>query len=174
VGVHIADVSYFVKPGTALDTAARERGTSVYLVQRVLPMLPHLLCEQLCSLNPGAAPPVFFAAQSDRFCESSKVHSHCLCYEGLFFSRPAVYVRILVSITCAYVTSAHVGRFPSSVAFPSSVLWTLVLSVKEEWVRMCMHAFVVKCILSQSMHLMCNVVHARAGASRSDFAHIIF
>eukprot|EP00884_Botryococcus_braunii_P005406 jgi/Botrbrau1/14867/Bobra.0298s0001.1 len=53
VGVHIADVSFFVKPGSALDQEARNRGTSVYLVQRVLPMLPHLLCEQLCSLNPG-------------------------------------------------------------------------------------------------------------------------
>jgi VacB/RNase II family 3'-5' exoribonuclease len=53
VGVHIADVSYFVKPGTALDNAAQERSTSVYLVDRVIPMLPRLLCEELCSLNPG-------------------------------------------------------------------------------------------------------------------------
>ena len=53
VGVHIADVSYFVKPGTALDDAALVRSTSVYLVDRVIPMLPRLLCEELCSLNPG-------------------------------------------------------------------------------------------------------------------------
>ena len=53
VGVHIADVSYFVKPGTALDDAAQVRSTSVYLVDRVIPMLPRLLCEELCSLNPG-------------------------------------------------------------------------------------------------------------------------
>ena len=53
VGVHIADVSYFVKPGTALDEAAQVRSTSVYLVDRVIPMLPRLLCEELCSLNPG-------------------------------------------------------------------------------------------------------------------------
>eukprot|EP00731_Ephydatia_muelleri_P024265 Em0016g536a len=52
VGVHIADVSYFVKAGTSLDTIASSRATSVYLVQRVIPMLPRLLCEQLCSLNP--------------------------------------------------------------------------------------------------------------------------
>lgn len=53
VGVHIADVSYFVKPNTALDRDARKRATSVYLVQRAVPMLPPALSEQLCSLLPG-------------------------------------------------------------------------------------------------------------------------
>jgi protein SSD1 len=53
IGVHIADVSYFVKPNTALDRDARKRATSVYLVQRAVPMLPPSLCEELCSLNPG-------------------------------------------------------------------------------------------------------------------------
>ena len=53
MGVHIADVAFFVPPGSALDAEARERGTSVYLVDRVIPMLPRLLCEQLCSLNAG-------------------------------------------------------------------------------------------------------------------------
>ncbi|XP_036623744.1 DIS3-like exonuclease 2 [Trichosurus vulpecula] len=52
VGVHIADVSYFVPEGSALDEVASERATSVYLVQKVVPMLPRLLCEELCSLNP--------------------------------------------------------------------------------------------------------------------------
>ncbi|XP_075363150.1 DIS3-like exonuclease 2 isoform X2 [Mycteria americana] len=52
VGVHIADVSYFVLEDTALDKVASERATSVYLVQKVVPMLPKLLCEELCSLNP--------------------------------------------------------------------------------------------------------------------------
>uniref|UniRef100_A0A8C5QE06 DIS3-like exonuclease 2 n=1 Tax=Leptobrachium leishanense TaxID=445787 RepID=A0A8C5QE06_9ANUR len=52
VGVHIADVSYFVQEGSALDQLASERATSVYLVQKVIPMLPRLLCEELCSLNP--------------------------------------------------------------------------------------------------------------------------
>lgn len=53
VGVHIADVSYFLKRTTVLDSEARERGTSTYLVDSVIPMLPPLLCEELCSLNPG-------------------------------------------------------------------------------------------------------------------------
>ncbi|XP_023498328.1 DIS3-like exonuclease 2 isoform X1 [Equus caballus] len=52
VGVHIADVSYFVPEGSDLDKVAAERATSVYLVQKVIPMLPRLLCEELCSLNP--------------------------------------------------------------------------------------------------------------------------
>ena len=49
VGVHIADVAHFVPPGSALDGAAAARATSAYLTQRVIPMLPRLLCEQLCS-----------------------------------------------------------------------------------------------------------------------------
>ncbi|KAG1329120.1 hypothetical protein G6F62_007819 [Rhizopus arrhizus] len=53
VGVHIADVSHFVKQHTALDHEAFDRGTSTYLCDRVIPMLPSLLCEELCSLNPG-------------------------------------------------------------------------------------------------------------------------
>jgi protein SSD1 len=53
VGVHIADVSFFVKPNTALDRDARKRSTSVYLVQRAVPMLPPDLSEALCSLIAG-------------------------------------------------------------------------------------------------------------------------
>ncbi len=53
VGVHIADVSFFVKPGNALDREARKRATSVYLVDRTIPMLPHVLSTNFCSLNPN-------------------------------------------------------------------------------------------------------------------------
>lgn len=53
VGVHIADVTHFVKPNTPLDREARKRATTVYLVQRAVPMLPQILSETLCSLTPG-------------------------------------------------------------------------------------------------------------------------
>jgi len=52
VGVHIADVTHFVRPGTALDKDAYNRSTSVYLVDRVCPMLPERISNELCSLRP--------------------------------------------------------------------------------------------------------------------------
>lgn len=53
VGVHIADVSYYVKPDTGIDREARRRAMSIYLVGYTVPMLPERLCNQLCSLRPG-------------------------------------------------------------------------------------------------------------------------
>jgi ribonuclease R len=63
VGVHIADVSYYVKPETAIDKEAFARGTSIYLVDRVIPMLPEKLSNEVCSL---------------------KAHEEKLCYAAVF------------------------------------------------------------------------------------------
>ena len=59
IGVHIADVSYYVTPGSIVDKEARDRGTSVYLVDRTVPMLPEKLCNKLCSLRPDEDKLVF-------------------------------------------------------------------------------------------------------------------
>ena len=53
IGVHIADVTYYVRPGTPVDKEGQERGTSVYLVDRTVPMLPEKLSNKLCSLRPN-------------------------------------------------------------------------------------------------------------------------
>jgi ribonuclease R len=64
LGVHIADVAHFIPPGTPLDVEARERGNSCYLPRMVIPMLPEVLSNGICSLSEGVA----------RFCKSAFMH----------------------------------------------------------------------------------------------------
>jgi len=76
--VHIADVSHYVKPGTALDTEASKRGNSTYLVDRVIPMLPEALSNELCSLKPNVdrlTKCVEFLIANDGRVISTKFHS---------------------------------------------------------------------------------------------------
>jgi len=76
--VHIADVSHYVKPGTALDAEAQKRGNSTYLVDRVIPMLPEALSNELCSLKPDVdrlTKCVEFLISHDGRVLSTKFHS---------------------------------------------------------------------------------------------------
>jgi len=76
--VHIADVSHYVKPGTALDVEAEKRGNSTYLVDRVIPMLPEALSNELCSLKPNVdrlTKCVEFLVANDGRVLSTKFHS---------------------------------------------------------------------------------------------------
>lgn len=73
LGVHIADVSHYVKPNTALETDALDRATSVYLVDRTVPMLPEKLSNELCSLRPNETKLTFAAVfEMD---EHAKIHN---------------------------------------------------------------------------------------------------
>lgn len=91
IGVHIADVSHYVKAGSALDGEAYKRSTSVYLVDRVLPMLPERLSNELCSLRPNEDKCTFSAVftfdKNDKLTKSwfgkTVIHSdHRFAYEG--------------------------------------------------------------------------------------------
>ena len=89
VGVHIADVSHYVKTKTELDKEAFYRATSVYLADRVVPMLPEKLSNDLCSLNPREKKMFFcffifsknYKISNIRFCKSLIVSDERFSYE---------------------------------------------------------------------------------------------
>ena len=93
LGVHIADVAAYVEPGSALDREARRRGNSVYLPDRVIPMLPERLSNGVCSLNPGVdrlTHSIFIqfdksgVAKSARFIRSVIRSAHRLTYKQAY------------------------------------------------------------------------------------------
>ncbi len=82
IGIHIADVSHYVTPGSTIDREALERATSVYLVDRVVPMLPEILSNQICSLRPHEEKYCFSVVlEMD---ENAKVHNE-------WFGRTVIY-----------------------------------------------------------------------------------
>ena len=76
VGVHIADVTHYVKTDGVIDKEAQSRATSVYLVDRTIPMLPERLCNQICSLRPDEKKLCFsavFELNSDAVVQNSRI-----------------------------------------------------------------------------------------------------
>ncbi|CAM9097036.1 unnamed protein product [Ectocarpus fasciculatus] len=115
IGVHIADVTYFVRPNSDLDREARRRATTVYLVQQAIPMLPPLLCEELCSLNP----------QVDRLTYSCIWRMHV---DGTLVDKPAWFGRTVIRSCCKldYQTAQHMIEgtiLPDSASSTSPELW---------------------------------------------------
>ncbi len=109
VGIHIADVSHYLTPGTILDDEAYERATSVYLVDRVVPMLPEILSNNACSLRPHEEKYTFSAVfEMDR--ETAKVHKE-------WFGRTVTYS----DARFAYEESQHIietraGFIPADIS----------------------------------------------------------
>ena len=135
LGVHIADVAAYVEPGSALDREARRRGNSVYLPDRVIPMLPERLSNGVCSLNPGVdrlTHSVFIhfdkngAAKSARFARSVIRSAHRLTYKQAYaiLKSPAARSIGRTAASCVgtrFVTAAETvrawrarSRFPRS------------------------------------------------------------
>jgi ribonuclease R len=93
--VHIADVSHYVTPKSALDKEARQRGNSTYLIDRVIPMLPEELSNELCSLKPGVdrlARSVEFVLSGNGRVEQAKFHSTVICSKRRFSYEEAMAV----------------------------------------------------------------------------------
>lgn len=124
IGVHIADVSYYVSPGSAIDLEAKKRGTSVYLSDRVVPMLPEILSNDLCSLRPNI----------DRFC-FSVLFSVSSSYEILDYSieKTVIHSNKRFSYKEAQdCLDSEKGNFYSELSLLNSIAKSLRSSRKKE------------------------------------------
>lgn len=107
LGVHISDVSYYVAENSALDIEAAKRGTSVYLPDRVIPMLPTRLSNGLCSLNPGVDRLTLSVIMD--FDENGELLNHCIC-EGVICSK----YRMTYNQVAKIITGDkyHINQYP--------------------------------------------------------------
>ncbi len=120
VGVHIADVSYYVQKGTEIDKEAYERGTSVYMVHRTVPMLPERLSNQLCSLQPDKDRLCFSAVFE--FDESGKIYSEWFGRTVIHSCRRFAYEEVQAII------EAGQGEYAEEIA----ILNGIALKLREE------------------------------------------
>ncbi len=120
IGVHIADVSHFVKPGSAIDHEATDRGTSVYMVGRTIPMLPERLSNDLCSLKQGVDRLCFSAVfEMD---EKGKIYSEWFGKTVICSNRRFAYEEVQA------VIESGKGEFAAEIA----VLNKVAIALREE------------------------------------------
>lgn len=118
VGVHIADVSHYVKGGSLVDLDARQRATSVYLEHRVFPMLPPLLSENLCSLLPNSEKLCFsmFADLVEDSYDGEMVGSNLFITNQSFVLSRIISTKRLSYNTAKEIIYKHIGNNPDSMA----------------------------------------------------------
>ncbi|MDE5999970.1 MAG: RNB domain-containing ribonuclease, partial [Bacteroidaceae bacterium] len=92
VGVHIADVSHYVQEGSIIDREAEQRATSIYLVDRTIPMLPERLCNQLCSLRPNEEKLTFSVVFEMN--DQAEVLRHRICHTVIKSNRRYTYEEV--------------------------------------------------------------------------------
>lgn len=92
VGVHIADVSHYVQEGSIIDREAEQRATSIYLVDRTIPMLPERLCNQLCSLRPNEEKLTFSVVFEMN--DEAEVLRHRICHTVIKSNRRYTYEEV--------------------------------------------------------------------------------
>ena len=131
LGVHIADVSHFVRPGSELDVSARNRGTSVYLPDRVIPMLPEVISNSLASLQAGRTR-YTMSALMEFNAEGVRTHSE--------FARTAIRVDHRFSYEQAFAvmkepSAAHEGVAPEVAALLGTMLELAMVLRKRRFAR---------------------------------------
>ena len=123
VGIHIADVSHYLQPGTILDEEAFERATSVYLVDRVVPMLPEILSNKACSLRPNEEKYTFSAIFT--LDETAKVVNQ-------WFGRTVIYSDARFAYEEAqHIIETHKNDIPEEISIREEGAYVVEDSIKK-------------------------------------------